>query len=154
MQHFIFHGVVFQVFVSAVLSRYMEAKARRKGSLTLESFCWALDLPLGINQNVESSGGVEEREDFLSVGSCFSRCSSATNMGAFLSVMTNLSRCSSLSCVECLDLQSRRSIIEEFWHCEGWPFGLCRKALLLPPLPKSPSESWSWRKSKSARMAK
>lgn len=60
---------------------------------------------------MESSGGVE-REDFLPVGSCFSRCSSATNMEAFLSVMTKISQCSSLSCVEYLDLQSHGQL---FW---------------------------------------
>ncbi|KAH0862390.1 hypothetical protein HID58_079601, partial [Brassica napus] len=30
--------------------------------------------------------------------------------------------------------------------CQRWPFGLGRKAALLPPPPKSPAESWSWRK--------
>ena len=28
----------------------------------------------------------------------------------------------------------------------NWPVGLCRKALLVPPLPKSPSYSWTWKK--------
>lgn len=101
----------------------------------------------------EESDG-KEREDFFSVGSCFSRCSSATNMEAFVSARTNFSRCSSLSSLDFPDLW-RRSIIQELlYQCEGWPFGLCRKRLLLPPLPKSPAESWSWRKSRSARTTK
>ncbi|CAN1819686.1 hypothetical protein LINPERHAP1_LOCUS28807 [Linum perenne] len=74
-------------------------------------------------------------------------CSSVLSREEFLSVKTNLSRCSSFSKVEEFpSLQKRVSILQELCHCEGWPFGLCRKAVLLPPLPKSPSESWLWRK--------
>jgi len=101
----------------------------------------------------------EEPEDFMSVQSHFSLCSScaAADSDAFFSVKTNFSHCSS---VKDMDLHEskcwawegfldsseirRRAIIQEFCHCEGWPFGLCRKVLLLPPLPKSPSESWTW----------
>ncbi|KAJ8438994.1 hypothetical protein Cgig2_012990 [Carnegiea gigantea] len=101
----------------------------------------------------------EEPEDFMSVQSHFSLCSScaAADSEAFFSVKTNFSHCSS---VKDMDLHEskwwawegfldsseirRRAIIQEFCHCEGWPFGLCRKVLLLPPLPKSPSESWTW----------
>ncbi|WOG93492.1 hypothetical protein DCAR_0312776 [Daucus carota subsp. sativus] len=150
-----------EMFVSAVLSRYMESKARRKGSLALESCSWAFDpstgefsiAPKTIKQKEEDSVQVTaETEDFYSVCSCFSYCSNtATNMEAFVSVRSNLSECSSLSHEGYLEWP-RRSIILEFCHCEGWPFGLCRRALLLPPLPKSPSESWLWCKSNSARM--
>ncbi|KAH7523604.1 hypothetical protein FEM48_Zijuj06G0029500 [Ziziphus jujuba var. spinosa] len=70
---------------------------------------------------------------------------SAASRDAFLSVKTSFSRTPSLNGLEFIDFQ-RRSIIQELCHCEGWPFGLCRKAVLLPPLPKSPSESWSWSK--------
>ena len=88
----------------------------------------------------------DEREEFFSVKSCLSCCSSsAVSDQAFYSVKTNLSRCSSMNEVEVSEYW-RRSIIQEFCHCEGWPFGLSRKAVLLPPLPKSPSESWLSRK--------
>ncbi|KAL8124226.1 hypothetical protein AgCh_012023 [Apium graveolens] len=152
----------FQMFVSAVLSRYMESKARRKGSLALESCSWAFDpttrafsiAPKTIKQKEKDGVDVtEETEDFYSVCSCcLSVCSNTgDNMEAFVSVRSNLSQCSSLRRVEYLEWP-RRSVILEFCHCEGWPFGLCRRALLLPPLPKSPSESWLWCKSNSARM--
>jgi hypothetical protein len=87
----------------------------------------------------------EDDEDFVTVGSCFSCCSSALSKEVFHSVKTNISRSSSLDGVDFQEFW-RRSIIQELCHCQGWPFGLCRKAVLLPPLPKSPSESWSWRK--------
>ncbi|CAN1819681.1 hypothetical protein LINPERHAP1_LOCUS28807 [Linum perenne] len=88
-----------------------------------------------------------EEDEFFSVGSYLSCCSSVLSREEFLSVKTNLSRCSSFSKVEEFpSLQKRVSILQELCHCEGWPFGLCRKAVLLPPLPKSPSESWLWRK--------
>ncbi|KAA8537733.1 hypothetical protein F0562_027277 [Nyssa sinensis] len=159
------------VVVSEIRSRAMEAKSRRRASLPTDSFCWLFSPTTGEliitpekmpkKENCDDEG----REDFFSVGSCFSRCSSATTVEAFLSVKTNFSRCSSLKGLDSQDFQrrsswsgfdfhefQRRSIIQEFRHCEGWPFGLCRKALLLPPLPKSPTESWSWRK--GARIVK
>ncbi|KAK8489377.1 hypothetical protein V6N11_082707 [Hibiscus sabdariffa] len=59
---------------------------------------------------------------------------------AFLSANTDFSRCSSLNKTEFpeiwkFDFQDfrRRSIIHEFCHCEGWPFRLCKKTVLLPP---------------------
>ncbi|PSR99755.1 Glucose-induced degradation protein like [Actinidia chinensis var. chinensis] len=156
-----------EVVVSEIRSRAMEAKTRRK-SFTMDSFSWIFSpttaelfiTPKGMLQNEEINR--EEREDFFSVGSCFSCCLSERSTEAFLSVKTTFSRCSSLSGLDCRDFQPflvqefwhgldirdlrRRSMIQEFCHCEGWPFGLGRKALLLPPLPKSPSDSWSWRK--------
>lgn len=97
-------------------------------------------------ENVEKDNDQEEEEEFLSVKSCFSCCSSGEL--TFHSVKTSLSRCSSLNGVDeyLSKLHWRRSVIEEFCHCEGWPFGLCRRAILLPPLPNSPSESWLSRK--------
>ncbi|XP_059638284.1 uncharacterized protein LOC132280167 [Cornus florida] len=156
-----------EVVVSEIRSRAMEAKERRKASFTMDnSFCWVLSSTTGdlfitpkAVQQKENGDDDEGKEDFLSVKSCLSRCSSATTMEAFFSVKTNFSRCSSLNRLDFQDLWNclsfngldfqdfrRRSIIQELRHCEGWPFGLCRKALLLPPLPKSPSESWTWRK--------
>ncbi|KAJ6335180.1 hypothetical protein OIU78_011922 [Salix suchowensis] len=67
---------------------------------------------------------------------------------AFVSAEPNSSRCPSFDEFDF----PKRSILQEFCQCQGWPFGLCRKAVLLPPLPKSPSESWSWRK--GARIVK
>ncbi|KAK9270890.1 hypothetical protein L1049_026476 [Liquidambar formosana] len=133
--------------VSVIRSRAMEAKSRPKATFVTDSFSWAVQQ----KEDNEDEDEEKEKEDFCSVRSCFSLCSSAASREAFFSVKTNFSRSSSL---DGLDFQNfwRRSIIQEFCHCEGWPFGLCRRAVLLPPLPKSPSESWSWRK--GARIVK
>ena len=142
-----------QVIVSAVRSRAME-KQKNKPSLLRESFSWVYSpatRELCVTGKMEpkaKEGGNEEqgeKEEFLSVKSCFSMYSSSANGEGFYSAKTNLSRCSSLNEFD-LSEYWKRSIIQEFCHCEGWPFGLCRKAVLLPPLPKSPSESWLYRK--------
>lgn len=142
-----------QVFISAVISRTME-KQKLKASVLRHSFSWVyspatkelfVTEAVAPQKRAEGDEKNDEGEEFLSVKSCFSRCSSSPSGSAFYSVKTNLSRCSSFN-----DLHQskhwRRSVIEEFCHCEGWPFGLCRRAVLLPPLPKSPSESWLSRK--------
>ncbi|AES59474.1 hypothetical protein MtrunA17_Chr1g0153711 [Medicago truncatula] len=142
-----------EVIVSVVRSRAME-KQKNKPGLLRESFSWVYSpttRELCVTGKMEpkaKEGGNEEqgeKEEFLSVKSCFSMYSSSANGEGFYSVKTNLSRCSSLNEFD-LSEYWKRSIIQEFCHCEGWPFGLCRKAVLLPPLPKSPSESWLYRK--------
>lgn len=145
-----------QVFVSIVISKYMESKCRKKAAISSEKFNWTLAGDLFISEKLmqqkedsEDEEDKEEREDFLSVGTRLSRCSSAISYEAFATAKTTFSRSSSLNMIEFQDIP-RRSVIKEFSHCEGWPFGLSRKMLLLPPLPKSPADSWSWRK--SARM--
>ncbi|XP_057959190.1 uncharacterized protein LOC131151791 [Malania oleifera] len=146
-----------EVVVSAIRSRALEAKLRRKASLTTGSFYWFsptelsevfVTTPKAVKQTQNNNGGCSdgEREEFLTAGSCLSCCSSAqSSWDEFFSVKTNFPRSMSLSGLDFPDFR-RRLIIQELCHCEGWPFGLCRKALLLPPLPKSPSESWTWRK--------
>lgn len=95
----------------------------------------------------ESGNEDNTRDEFYSVQSFLTYCSTAATDEAFFSVEGNFSRCSSLNGLNFLDEDlKRRTILQEVFHCEGWPFGLCRKAVLLPPLPKSPSESWSWSK--------
>ncbi|KAK4429019.1 hypothetical protein Salat_1201900 [Sesamum alatum] len=135
-----------EVFVSEIISKYMELKLKRKATVT-----WALSPEAGelmvTPKAVERHGSCgDEQEELFSAGSRLSRCSSATSFDAFVSVKTRFSRSSSLNKIDFQDF-SRRSIILELLHCEGWPFGLCRKALLLPPPLKSPSDSWSWKKS-------
>lgn len=143
-----------QVVVSAIRSRAMENSRQRSFVLT-DSFSWVISprtgelllAPKVLPENDDDDEDEEEeREEFVSVKSCFSCRSSALSNEPFVSVKTNFSRCSSFS--EVLELEDfpRRSIFLDLCHCKGWPFGLCRKAVLLPPLPKSPSESWSWRK--------
>lgn len=144
-----------EVVVSTIRTRAMEAKLRRKNNFTTDSFNWVLPPNIEVfiapehekpgEKNKEDIEVDDEKEDFFSVRSCLSRSSSATSMEAFLSVKPIFSRCSSLNGIDFPDFQ-KRSVIQEFRHCDGWPFGLSRKAELLPPLPKCPSESWSWRK--------
>lgn len=151
----------------------MESKIKRKTSITWDKFGWAFspaagDLfttaktaaagvqekgNAGNNGDGETEDEEEEEEgEFMSVGTHLSRCSSAASFEAFFSAKTScLSRCSSLSRIEFPEYRRRSSIILEFSHCEGWPFGLCRKAVLLPPLPKSPADSWLWRKTTTGR---
>ncbi|KAK7383118.1 hypothetical protein VNO78_28787 [Psophocarpus tetragonolobus] len=144
-----------EVVVSTVRSRTME-KQKHKASLVRDGFSWAYSpatrevyLTHTMAPQARVVAGDEEhdeREEYFSVKSCLSCCSSSAMSGeAFYSVKTNLSKCSSMNEVDMSEYW-RRSIIQEFCHCEGWPFGLCRKAVLLPPLPKSPSESWLSRK--------
>nr|GEU78521.1 hypothetical protein [Tanacetum cinerariifolium] len=133
-----------EVFVSAVLSKYMEAKSKRKLGLAIDSFIWDYS-PIGSPPAKKDIHAVD-KDEFHSPCSRLSRCSSATTAEEFMSVKTNLSRCSSMSSIEFPNFKRRRSIMRELCHYQGWPFGLCRKALLVPPLPKSPSESWMWRK--------
>ncbi|RDX67405.1 hypothetical protein CR513_53719, partial [Mucuna pruriens] len=131
-----------QVFISAVISRSME-KQKQKASMSRHSFSWVYSP--ATKEIYVAAQEVEEGEEFLSVKSCFSRCSSSPSGEAFYSVKTNLSRCSSLNNLD-LSKHWRLSVIQDLCHCQGWPFGLCRRALLLPPLPKSPSDSWLSRK--------
>lgn len=141
-----------QVVVSAIRSKAMEKLKRRHSNLA-DSFSWVYSPTTG-EFYMTSKGGQrkedyddedDDMEEFVTVGSCLSCCSTALSREAYYSIKSNFSRSSSLNG---LDFQEfwRRSIIRELCHCEGWPFGLGRKAVLLPPLPKSPSESWKWRK--------
>lgn len=149
-----------QVFISAVISQYMELKCRRKTTIATDKFTWAFspsteDLFISTRPRQKEEDNEdqekEEREDFYSVASRLSPCSSATSFEGFVTARTIFSRSSSLDRIDFHD-PWRHSVIQELSDCKGWPFGLYRKALFLPPLPKSPSDSWSWRK--SARMVK
>ncbi|KAK4751427.1 hypothetical protein SAY87_004909 [Trapa incisa] len=120
-----------EVVILEIRTRAME-KLRKKPNFTTETFSCMFSPCTQAEKSVRS---------------CFTCFSNATSKEAFISVRTNLSRCSSFNELEVQDLR-RQSIIQDFCHCEGWPFGLCRKLLLLPPLPKSPSESWTWHKGK------
>ncbi|XP_038990612.1 uncharacterized protein LOC120113559 [Hibiscus syriacus] len=145
-----------EVVVSEIQSRAIE-KMKKRPSLMAESFSWVLspsteELYISSKQAKRRDDDNED-DEFFPVGSCFSLCSSGASREVFMSAKSNFFCCSSLNKVDFpeiwkFDLEDfrRRSIIREFRHCEGWSFGLCRKAVLLPPLPKSPSDSWSWRK--------
>ncbi|XP_057531928.1 uncharacterized protein LOC130810028 [Amaranthus tricolor] len=163
-----------ELVVSMIRTRAMEAKFRRKGSLLSTesySFIHPTSGELFVStakqhthddhsaQKHKNSKNKEEMDDFVSVHSHFSSpcfTTAVDGCDTFFSMRTNFSHCSSMNdpdsaenrwwVSEAMDSSElkRRAIIQELCHCEGWPFGLCRRALLLPPLPKSPSESWSW----------
>ncbi|KAL5705782.1 hypothetical protein ACHQM5_024036 [Ranunculus cassubicifolius] len=140
--------------ILAIKARAMEAKLNPKSSNSITSVT-AGDLFVESKkmQNLETVHGHfkdEGKEEFFDVGSHFSRCSSASKE-AYFSVGSCLSRSSSTSKIEPWDFP-RRSILEDFSHCDGWPFGLRRKIALLPPLPKCPSESWTWSKGNNKRV--
>ncbi|KAL0558012.1 hypothetical protein IC582_006575 [Cucumis melo] len=139
--------------VSEIRTRAME-KLKRKANLS-DSFSWVFSpatkelyiTSMEIEKMDESGNEDNMGDEFYSVQSFLTCCSTAATNEAFFSVEANFSRCSSLNGLNFLDEDlKRRTILQEVFHCEGWPFGLCRKAVLLPPLPKSPSESWSWSK--------
>jgi hypothetical protein len=72
---------------------------------------------------------------------------------AFFSVKSNFSHCSSQGATASWDgnkgAMVYQSVLDEFKHLEGWPFGLCRRFLVLPPLPNMPADSWMWHRRKS-----
>ncbi|KAL9172422.1 hypothetical protein ABFS82_03G045600 [Erythranthe guttata] len=136
-----------EVFISAIVGKYIESKRKqRKSRIGIDSFKW----PLSPQATEKRSNCGKNREEFLSACSRLSRCSSATSFDESFSVKTRFSRSSSLSGTHVNRdyFVAKQSFIirEMIIECEGWPFGLCRKTLLQPPLPKSPSNSWSWRK--------
>lgn len=140
-----------EIVVFQIKSRAME-KLRKKPTIGMERLAHTSKLyPSKEECNIEKEEGVE----FCSVGSSFSECCpSDLSIEGYMTAKTEFSRCSSLKGVELenqwkmyyLNEIKKGSVIQELCHCQGWPFGLGRKAALLPPLPKSPTESWSWRK--------
>ncbi|CAN6930053.1 unnamed protein product [Brassica oleracea var. botrytis] len=135
-----------EIVVFQIRSQAME-KLRQKPRICMERLTYhSKEEP-----NIEKEEGIE----FCSVGSSFSECcTSDLSVEAYMTAKIEFSRCSSLKGEELenqwkmyyLNGIRKGSVIQELCHCQGWPFGLGRKAALLPPLPKSPAESWSWRK--------
>ncbi|XP_037427582.1 uncharacterized protein LOC119293125, partial [Triticum dicoccoides] len=79
-----------------------------------------------------SDNGDAESEAFFSVKSFFTR---STSRAATVASLTDM---------------GPPATWEGFQHCEGWPFGLCRRPAV-PPLPSTPADSWKWRKQSSGR---
>ncbi|CAL9217957.1 unnamed protein product [Arabidopsis halleri] len=135
-----------EVVVFEIRSRAME-KLRKKRKTGIDGLTCKFMKEYDIEK--------EEGNEFCSVRSSFSECCmSDMSIEGYMTAKTEFSRNSSLNGLE-LENQwkiyyvneiRKGSVIQEFCHCQGWPFGLGRKAALLPPLPKSPAESWSWRK--------
>ncbi|VAI33122.1 unnamed protein product [Triticum turgidum subsp. durum] len=79
-----------------------------------------------------SENGDAESDAFFSVKSFFTR---STSRAATVASLTDM---------------GPPATWEGFQHCEGWPFGLCRRPAV-PPLPSTPADSWKWRKQSSGR---
>ncbi|KAI5354525.1 PREDICTED: LOC110417102 isoform X1 [Prunus dulcis] len=85
-------------------------KLRRKPSSWTDSFSFVYSSKSGdlfISQKIMQNKKDNGEEEFLSVKSCISCCSTAaTSRDVFLSVKTSLSRCSSLNGIEFKDFGS------------------------------------------------
>ncbi|ERM97098.1 hypothetical protein AMTR_s00126p00026000 [Amborella trichopoda] len=98
---------------------------------------FGFNISLQVKENQEREGHEEEEEEeeeeevWFSVRSDFSCCSSPVERKEIF-----------LDC-------AWRSLLEKLSFCEGWPFGLYRRKMMLPPLPRCPSEPGMWRKATS-----
>ncbi|XP_020524687.1 uncharacterized protein LOC110007545, partial [Amborella trichopoda] len=98
---------------------------------------FGFNISLQVKENQEREGHEEEEEEeeeeevWFSVRSDLSCCSSPVERKEIF-----------LDC-------AWRSLLEKLSFCEGWPFGLYRRKMMLPPLPRCPSEPWMWRKATS-----
>ncbi|KAJ1689309.1 hypothetical protein LUZ63_013464 [Rhynchospora breviuscula] len=79
----------------------------------------------------------EQKEDFEDASN------NDNESQSFFSAKSNFSSYSS----QC---EIQQSVLKEFKHLEGWPFGLWRQPVVqLPPLPPTPADSWKWVKRNS-----
>ncbi|KAL0912387.1 hypothetical protein M5K25_018354 [Dendrobium thyrsiflorum] len=133
----------YHVIILEIRQRAMKARSEPKSSfviMTAEEFARLIKAaPPRLNKSDDAEdrrkkdgeyeGDDEKDEDFFSVRSCFSRCSTGDEE-------------------YCLSGRTAAASEEWFRECEGWPFGLWRrrKVVVLPPLPKSPADSWTWHK--------
>uniref|UniRef100_A0A7N1A9R7 Uncharacterized protein n=1 Tax=Kalanchoe fedtschenkoi TaxID=63787 RepID=A0A7N1A9R7_KALFE len=86
----------------------------------------------------------DDEEEYHSAASCLSDPLSISMRKSCLSVCPWWLECEWSNVPE--QWKELLLLLQELPGCEGWPFGLLRKVLLLPPLPTSPSDSWSWTK--------
>ncbi|KAL9255282.1 hypothetical protein AKJ16_DCAP23583 [Drosera capensis] len=142
-----------QVIVALIRARVVDTEYKHETSQVTDRYSSVFN-PSVIELHVAASRGEkatnnkdDDEDEFLTARSSATNCSSAADTEAFFSVKTMFS-CSDVNPVkaEYLAEPHRRSVMQEFSHCEGWPFGLCRKTLMNPPLPNPPSAPWSWYK--------
>jgi hypothetical protein len=108
----------------------------------------------------EDDGGKDEQEEEEEDGGGESECDADDESEAFYSVKSFFTRSTSRAATVASSvgadppppLLRSPETWEGFRNCEGWPFGLCRRAavLPLPPLPSTPADSWKWRKGVSS----
>ncbi|GAB2214283.1 hypothetical protein Droror1_Dr00018625 [Drosera rotundifolia] len=142
-----------EVIVALIRARAVEAEYKHGISQVTEQYSSAfnssvIELHVAASRAQKAKNDEDEDEDeFLTARSSASYCSSSADTEAFFSVKTIFS-CSDVNSVksEYLAEPHRRSVMQEFSHCEGWPFGLCRKTLMNPPPPNPPSAPWLWYK--------
>ncbi|XP_020080940.1 uncharacterized protein LOC109704594 [Ananas comosus] len=134
-----------QVILMEIRNRAMKAK------LNPRDFAWSLPPPahrgevippkkkrlIGDDDEDDDEEESGDDEAYFSVRSCFSRCSSRSAGSMETSAAA-------------AGKADRPRTLEELMSCEGWPFGLFRRAaaaaVTLPPLPSTPADSWMWHK--------
>lgn len=45
-----------------------------------------------------------------------------------------------------MEFEGEKPALKQFGRCQGWPFGMRRSAVTVPPLLVSPADSWMWHK--------
>ncbi|CAM8883503.1 unnamed protein product [Rhodiola kirilowii] len=147
--------------VDAVIRKSVEERRRRKAMYTPYDYSWtfppvieklfvASETLISQAQHklmfAQDEGADEDGED----DDEFHSATSSLSDGTIATVMKSFSVCHWLECDGNKDVaelwKKQVMLLEELLGCEGWPFGLLRKVVLLPPLPSSPSDSWSWTK--------
>lgn len=112
-------------------------KLRRKANFTMDSFSFVFSPgmdELSFTHQQGADHDEDDKEEFMTVRSCFTCCSSAATASRdeFMTVRTNFSRCSSLNEMMIQEMR-RRSIIQEFCHCQ----------VAVRPVPEAPIASAS-----------
>ncbi|VAI33121.1 unnamed protein product [Triticum turgidum subsp. durum] len=148
-------ALMLQVILNEMRRRQLKKESRcSAGSPTLSSaFIWSFT-PLDPRSVLEK---VSSPEQFVVVeGEQKEEAEAGSENGdaesdAFFSVKSFFTRSTSRAAtVASLTDMGPPATWEGFQHCEGWPFGLCRRPAV-PPLPSTPADSWKWRKQSSGR---
>lgn len=137
--HTFFFYLYPQMILEELRSRAMRASSKPNkhfysADLTLSFFPPPLENTDKQQEFQDATDNEDESEAFFSVKSNFSHCFS---QGATASWDGNK------------DATAYQSVLDELKHLEGWPFGLCRRPLVLLPLPNTPADSWMWHRRKS-----
>ncbi|PKA55464.1 hypothetical protein AXF42_Ash006666 [Apostasia shenzhenica] len=131
----------------------LKAMSRPEGIViaAAEGLSWKVGGDGKMEGRVEGYEGDDESEEFFSVRSCFSMCSGGSGGGE---------GCWWEERGRFWGRKAAASAWDEwFKQCEGWPFGLWRRrpppvVVVLPPLPRSPADSWTWHKRNLSSTAK
>lgn len=130
-----------QVIILEITSRAMKAKIKPKDYLFADNLHWILSPAATGKLHIAPI-----EEGIGAVGDDHGDDIDDDRSEVFHSVKSHFSRCSSENELDYLSHQREQSVWGNLAHCEGWPFGLIKRMVILPPLPSSPSDSWTWHK--------